>query len=55
MLLKKSTSKTQAMDMQQEIINAAGQIYNYLAEKGEVSMNKLKKDLDLNGNLQKWA
>ena len=50
MLLKKSTSKTQAMDMQQEIINAAGQIYNYLAEKGEVSMNKLKKDLDLNGN-----
>ena len=50
MLLKKSTSKTQAMDMQQEIINAAGQIYNYLAEKGEVSMNKLKKDLDLIGN-----
>ena len=38
------------MDMQQEIINAAGQIYNYLAEKGEVSMSKLKKDLDLNGN-----
>ena len=52
MLLKKSASKksTQEMDMQQEIINAAGQIYNYLAEKGEVSMSKLKKDLDLNGN-----
>ncbi len=53
MLLKKSTSKkssTQALDMQQEIINAAGQIYNYLAEKGEVSMSKMKKDLDLSGN-----
>ena len=53
MLLKKSTSKkssTQALDMQQEIINAAGQIYNYLAEKGEVTMSKMKKDLDLSGN-----
>ena len=52
MLLKKSTSKksTQVLDMQQEIINAAGQIYNYLAEKGEVSMSKMKKDLDLSGN-----
>lgn len=54
MLLKKSTSSkkssTQALDMQQEIINAAGQIYNYLAEKGEVSMSKMKKDLDLSGN-----
>ena len=50
MLLKKSTSKTQAMDMQQEIINAAGQIYNYLSNKGEVSINKIKKDLSLNEN-----
>ena len=55
MLLKKSTSSskkssTQVLDMQQEIINAAGLIYNYLAEKGEVSMSKMKKDLDLNGN-----
>ncbi len=52
MLLKKSTSKksAQVLDMQQEIINAAGQIYNYLAEKGEVSMSKMKKDLDLSGN-----
>lgn len=38
------------LDMQQEIINAAGQIYNYLAEKGEVTMSKMKKDLDLDGN-----
>ena len=36
--------------MQQEIINAAGMIYNYLSEKGEVSMSKMKKDLDLAGN-----
>ena len=54
MLLKKSTSSkkssTQVLDMQQEIINAAGQIYNYLAEKGEVTMSKMKKDLDLSGN-----
>lgn len=51
MLLKKSSKKsTQELDMQQEIINAAGQIYNYLAAKGEVSMSKLKKDLDLDGN-----
>lgn len=54
MLLKKSTSSkkssTQVLDMQQEIINAAGLIYNYLAEKGEVSMSKMKKDLDLSGN-----
>ena len=50
MLLKKSAEKKPALDMQQEIINAAGQIYNYLAEKGEVSMSKMKKDLDLSGN-----
>jgi len=50
MLLKKSTEKKEALDMQQEIINAAGQIYNYLAEKGEVTMSKMKKDLDLSGN-----
>ena len=53
MLLNKSTSSkksTQVLDMQQEIINAAGQIYNYLAEKGEVTMSKMKKDLDLSGN-----
>lgn len=50
MLLKKSTEKKPVIDMQQEIINAAGLIYNYLAEKGEVSMSKMKKDLDLNGN-----
>ncbi len=54
MLLKKSTSSkkssTQVLDMQQEIINAAGLIYNYLAEKGEVTMSKMKKDLDLSGN-----
>jgi len=50
MLLKKSTEKKEAFNMQQEIINAAGQIYNYLAEKGEVTMSKMKKDLDLSGN-----
>lgn len=52
MLLTKSTSKksSQVLDMQQEIINAAGLIYNYLSEKGEVTMTKLKKDLDLSGN-----
>ena len=42
--------KEERKGIQEQIIESAGQIYNYLAEKGEVSMNKLKKDLDLNGN-----
>jgi len=51
MLLKKESKKTVvAENMQQEIINAAGMIYNYLTEKCEVSMSKMKKDLDLAGN-----
>ncbi len=41
---------TREKNIQQEIINAAGQIYNYLSDKGEVSINKMTKDLDLDGN-----
>ena len=41
---------TKEKNIQQEIINAAGQIYNYLSDKGEVSINKMTKDLDLEGN-----
>ncbi len=53
MLLKKSTSKSSSstsLNVQQEIINAAGLIYNYLSKNGEVTLTKLKKDLNLAGN-----
>ena len=36
--------------IQEQIIESAGQIYNYLSNKGEVSINKMKKDLRLNEN-----
>ena len=46
-LLKKKSNATLAADadIHQEIINAAGLIYNYLSDKGEVSISKMKKDL----------
>ena len=47
---KSTTTLAQDADIQQEIINAAGLIYNYLSDKGEVSISKMKKDLDLYGN-----
>jgi len=53
MLLKKSTSKsssTASLNVQQEIINAAGLIYNYLEKNGEATLSTLKKDLNLAGN-----
>ena len=37
-------------EMQEQIIESAGQIYNYLADKGEVTINKMTKDLDLDEN-----
>lgn len=51
-LLKRRSTATlsQDADIQQEIINAAGLIYNYLSDRGEVSISKMKKDLDLYGN-----
>ena len=49
-LLKKSATLAQDADIHQEIINAAGRIYNYLSDKGEVTISKMKKDLDLYGN-----
>ena len=36
--------------IQEQIIETAGTIYNYLSNKGEVSINKMKKDLSLNDN-----
>jgi len=53
MLLKKSAPKSSSavsLNVQEEIINAAGAIYNYLANNGEVTLAKLKKDLNLTGN-----
>jgi len=50
LLKRKSATLSQDADIQQEIINAAGMIYNYLSEKGEVSISKMKKDLDLYEN-----
>ena len=48
-LLRRKTLAPDA-DIHQEIINAAGLIYNYLSDKGEVSISKMKKALDLYGN-----
>ncbi|MCR5265138.1 MAG: winged helix-turn-helix domain-containing protein [Cyanobacteria bacterium RUI128] len=49
-LLKKNATLAQDADIHQEIINAAGKIYNYLSDKGEVTISKMKKDLDLYEN-----
>ncbi len=43
-------TKEVKMGIQEQIIESAGQIYNYLSNKGEVSINKMKKDLSLNDN-----
>ena len=42
--------KEEKKGIQEQIIESAGQIYNYLSNKGEVSINKMKKDLSLNEN-----
>ena len=39
------------MEIQDQIIESAGMIYNYLSENGEVTVNKMTKDLDLNENM----
>ena len=36
--------------IQEQIIESAGTIYNYLSDKGEVSISKMKKDLSLEDN-----
>lgn len=36
--------------MQETIVESAGQIWNYLNEKGEVTTTKMKKDLSLDDN-----
>jgi len=38
------------LGMQDQIIEAAGEIYNYLSEKGEVTINKMSKEIDLDQN-----
>ena len=38
------------MGIHEQIIESAGQIYNYLNSKGEVSISKMKKDLSLSEN-----
>ena len=43
-------TKEVKIGIQEQIIESAGQIYNYLSNKGEVSINKMKKDLSLNEN-----
>ncbi len=35
------------MRLQESIIEAVGQVYNYLAENGEVTTKKLQKDLGM--------
>lgn len=43
-------TKEVKLGIQEQIIESAGTIYNYLSNKGEVSINKMKKDLSLNEN-----
>ena len=45
-----TSSKKETKEMQQQIIESAGKIYNYLSDKGEVTINKLRKDMDLEDN-----
>ena len=42
--------KEPKLGVQEQIIESAGQIYNYLFSKGEVSINKMTKDLSLEDN-----
>ncbi len=42
--------KEEKKGFHEQIIESAGQIYNYLSNKGEVSINKMKKDLSLGDN-----
>ena len=39
--------KEEKKGFHEQIIESAGQIYNYLSNKGDVSINKMKKDLSL--------
>ncbi len=41
--------------MVEMIGQAAGSIWNYLNEKGESSVSKMKKELDLKGNMADLA
>ncbi len=37
-------------ELQEQIGQSAGQIYNYLNSNGEATFSKIKKELDLKGN-----
>ena len=37
-------------ELQEQIGFSAGQIYDYLSNKGEATFSKMKKELDLKGN-----
>lgn len=37
-------------ELQEQIGFTAGEIYNYLSDKGEATFSKIKKELDLKGN-----
>lgn len=39
------------MEMQESIVEAAGQIWNYLNTNGEVTTKKMQKDLSLEDNM----
>ena len=45
-----TSSKKEAKEMQQQLIESAGKIYHYLSDQGEVTINKLRKDMDLDDN-----
>jgi len=47
---KASAAVIEEFNMHESIIESAGKIYNFLNENGEVSINKMKKELDLKNN-----
>ena len=49
-MARASKIKEEKLGIHEQIIESAGQIYNYLNTKGEVSITKMKKDLSLAEN-----
>ena len=45
MFMKKATEEN--LSIQDQIIESAGQIYNYLSQNGEVTIKKILKDIKL--------
>ena len=49
-MARTTATKEPKLGIHEQIIESAGQIYNYLSNKGEVTITKMKKDLSLEEN-----